>query len=94
MFTDYKSKCIYLQQFLSLFCLFITDKFRSGGRCAPMGRLCPIGADVLGIEAPYPIQQPQNKSGCQISVVVYPVEVQLLARHLEVNNCQYKLLFA
>jgi len=36
-------------------------------------------------EAPYPIHQPQNKSGCQISVAV-----QLLARHLEVN-CQYKM---
>jgi len=36
-------------------------------------------------EAPYPIHQPQDKSGCQILV-----DVQVLAYHLEVN-CQYKM---
>jgi len=36
-------------------------------------------------EVPYPIYQPQDKSGCQISA-----DVQLLAYHLEVNG-QYKM---
>jgi len=44
----------------------------------------PYGAP-LPPEAPYQVHEPQNKSGCQISVAV-----QLLARHLEVN-CYYKI---